>query len=98
MGKGIIYAILDEEYFYIGSTTKSIEERINKHILESKTKVIKLYKYINKVRGGWDNIIYICLEEIECTKEELQSKEYEYITKYYNNLYKIHAILFCSKV
>ena len=83
--KGIIYAILDEEYFYIGSTTKSIEERINKHILESKTKVIKLYKYINKVRGGWDNIIYICLEEIECTKEELQSKEYEYITKYYNN-------------
>ena len=68
--KGIIYAILDEEYFYIGSTTKSIEERINKHILESKTKVIKLYKYINKVRGGWDNIIYI--EVINNTDRQLK--------------------------
>ena len=85
MVHGIIYAIIDDGYFYIGSTTKSIEERINKHISESRTKKIKLYDYINKVRKGWEDIIYIILEEVECTEKELHNKEYQYIKTNYNN-------------
>ena len=52
---GIIYAILDEEYFYIGSTTKSIEERIQQHKYHKESDM-KLYKYINEIRGGWTDI------------------------------------------
>jgi hypothetical protein len=85
MGKGIIYAILDEEYFYIGSTTKSIEERIQQHKYHKESDM-KLYKYINEIRGGWTDILYIILEEIEYkTHKELREKEYEYIKKHYNN-------------
>ena len=83
--KGIIYAILDDEYFYIGSTVKTVEQRIQQHKMQKNSKT-KLYKYINEVRGNWDNILYITLEEIEFkTKKELREKEYEYIKKHYNN-------------
>jgi len=80
--KGKIYAILDDEYFYIGSTVKTVEQRIQQHKMQKNSKT-KLYKYINEVRGNWDNILYITLEEIECkTKKELREKEYEYINKH----------------
>ena len=35
MISGIIYAIIDEDYFYIVSTTKSLEERMYNHICAS---------------------------------------------------------------
>lgn len=82
MGVGIIYAILDDEYFYIGSTTKSMFERMYNHENDSKTKKMKLYKYINEIGKKWSEIIYITLEEIECSEEELREKEYEYIKKH----------------
>ena len=80
---GIIYAIIDDGYFYIGSTTKSVLERLGFHIIDSKkksSKYSKLYKYINEIRGGWENIIYIILEEVQCENiHELKRKEYDYI-------------------
>jgi Uri superfamily endonuclease len=84
--KGIIYAIVDNGYFYIGSTTKSLEERMYTHMSDCKKKLnkySKLYSYINNIRGGWENIIYIILEEIECeTITQLKKKEYDYIKKH----------------
>ena len=80
---GTIYAIIDDCYFYIGSTTKILEVRIHQHINDSKKeskKYSKLYNYINNVRKGWDDIIYIVLERIQCNTEyELKKKEYSYI-------------------
>ena len=82
MVHGIIYAIIDDGYFYIGSTTRSLIERMGNHINASKShskKYKKLYKYINEIRGGWEDIIYISLENLECkTLKELKEKEYIY--------------------
>ena len=87
--KGIIYAILDDEYFYFGSTTTSIEERIKSHISLSKNpskKNAKLYKYINEIRNGWDDILYIILETLDVKSlRELETLEYNYIMKYNND-------------
>jgi Uri superfamily endonuclease len=89
MVAGIIYAILDDGYFFIGSTTQSILERITLHINASKSyskKYKKLYKYINEIRKGWEDIIYITLEEVECNSEyELKKKEYSYIESFIND-------------
>ena len=82
MVHGIIYAIIDDGYFYIGSTTQSVLERLGLHISASKnnSKKSKLYKYINEIRGGWKDILYITLENVECiNNKELRNKEYEYI-------------------
>ena len=81
---GIIYAILIDEYYYIGSTTKSMFERMYNHENDSKTKKMKLYKYINEIGKKWSEIIYITLEELDCTENELGEKEEEYIKKHYN--------------
>lgn len=87
--KGIIYAIVDNGYFYIGSTTQSLEERMYSHINDSKRKLnkySKLYNYINNIRCGWENIIYIILEEVDYEKiEELKKKEYNYIKLHIND-------------
>jgi len=89
MISGRIYAILDDEYYYIGSTTRTLEERMVSHISASKSpshKYSKLYKYINNVRGGWEDIIYITLEEVECKSEhELKKIEYYYIEQLIND-------------
>jgi Uri superfamily endonuclease len=85
MISAIIYAIIDNGYFYIGSTKKSLLEQIEEHIVasKSKSKNSKLYKYINKIRGGWEDIIIITLETYECkTEKELQDKEYEKIKEH----------------
>ena len=83
MISGIIYAIIDDGYFYIGSTKRTLLERIGEHIAasKSKSKNSKFYRYINNIRGGWEDII-ITLETIEChTDKELRKKEDEYILK-----------------
>ena len=86
---GTIYAIIDDGYFYIGSTTKHLDVRIQQHIKDSKSeskKYSKLYKYINSVRKGWDDIIYISLETVSCNTEyELKKKEYSYIQLHIND-------------
>ena len=96
MVHGIIYAIIDDGYFYIGSTTQSILERIGLHISASKShskKYKKFYKYINEVRKGWENIIYIILEEVECiNNKELRNKEYEYIKLLMKDPYCLNKI------
>ena len=93
---GTIYAILDNEYFYIGSTTQVLETRICQHMADSKRdkfKNNKFYKYINEVRGNWDNIIYITLETLECeTLKELKNKEYEYINKHKLDPYCLNVL------
>ena len=93
--KGIIYAILDEEYFYIGSTRRSVLERMGEHMRESKKKNVKskLYKYINEVRGDWVDILYITLEEIECTDEELRNIEYSYIRNHITDEYCLNTLV-----
>ena len=93
---GTIYAIIDDCYFYIGSTTKTLEVRMLQHIKDSKTdskKYSKLYKYINNVRKGWDDIIYIALERIQCNTEyELKKKEYSYIQPHINDIFLLNTI------
>ena len=87
---GIIYAIIDDGYFYIGSTIQSLERRLESHISSCKSAKnnssikSKLYKHINKVReGSWDDIIMIPLEIIECeTRHELHNKELETISQF----------------
>jgi hypothetical protein len=96
MISGTIYAIIDDDYFYIGSTTRSLELRIQQHICDSKIeskKYSKLYKYINEVRGGWDDILYIILEEVNCnTKYELEQKEYNYIKPHINDEFCLNIL------
>ena len=95
MISGTIYAIIDNEYFYIGSTTQTIESRIGLHISASKnsSKKSKLYKYINEIRGGWKDILYITLENVECkTLKELKDKEYTYIKKFIDDKLCLNTI------
>ena len=96
MISGTIYAIIDDGYFYIGSTTKTLEVRIQQHITDSKkksNKYSKLYRYINEVRGNWDDIIYIPLETVECkTLRELENKEYSYIKPHINDKYCLNIL------
>ena len=42
---GTIYAILDNEYFYIGSTTQVLETRISQHMADSKRDKFKNNKF-----------------------------------------------------
>ena len=93
---GTIYAIIDDWYFYIGSTTKTLEERLQRHVKDSKTeskKYSKLYKYINNVRKTWDDIIYISLETVECnTLRELENIEYSYIKPHIRDEYCLNIL------
>jgi Uri superfamily endonuclease len=96
MLSGTIYAIIDDDYFYIGSTTKTLDLRMQQHIKDSKTqskKYSKLYKYINNVRKGWDDIIYISLETVECNTEyELKKKEYSYILPHIKDNFLLNTV------
>jgi len=96
MISGIIYAIIDDGYFYIGSTTQSLEKRLINHISCSKNEKykLKLYKYINEKRNGnWNDILILPLETIECeTKQELEKKEYQYIKKHINDPYCLNIM------
>ena len=92
---GIIYAIIDDGYFYIGSTKRTILERIGEHISDSnsKSKNSKLYRYINKIRNGWEDILVITLETIECeTEDELRKKEEEYILEHIKDPFCLNVV------
>jgi hypothetical protein len=65
------------------------------HISASKntSRKSKLYKYINEIRGGWEDIIYISLENLECkTLNELKEKEYIYIKKFIDDKLCLNTI------
>ena len=86
--KGLIYAILIDEKFYIGATTTSIEKRMISHKSLSRNpckKNSKLYKYIEEIEN-WDDILYIILETVEYkTLRELENVEYNYIKLHIND-------------
>lgn len=85
MLSAIIYAIIDNDYFYIGSTTSSLADKIEEHKTSSqgKSKNSKLYKYIRNVRGGWDDILILPLETILYHNHiELENKLNIYILKH----------------
>jgi hypothetical protein len=96
MKSGTIYAIIDDNYFYIGSTTKTLEVTLQTHINASKNvsyKYSKLYNYINNIRKGWDDIIYIPLETVECnTLRELENIEYSYIKPHIGDEYCLNIL------
>ena len=95
MISGIIYSIIDDGYFYIGSTKRTILERIGEHISDSnsKSKNSKLYRYINKIRNGWEDILVITLETIECeTEDELRKKEEEYILEHIKDPFCLNVV------
>lgn len=97
MISAIIYAIIDDGYFYIGSTSKTLEIRLIRHISSSKNKSfnMKLYKFMNEQRNGnWDNCIIIPLETIECdNKKILHDKKYEYINKHINDPLSLNDVI-----
>ena len=83
---GKIYMLSGTDgYYYIGSTSKELSCRFNKHKYDSKLKDIYVYNHFNKL--GWDNVKIECIEEYPCkSKEELLKKENEYILKAKKNI------------
>ena len=95
MISGIIYAIIDDGYFYIGSTTSSLTDKLEEHKTssEGKSKNSKFYKYIRNVRGGWNDILILPLETILCeTEKELQNKEMIYILQHSKDPFCLNVI------
>jgi predicted GIY-YIG superfamily endonuclease len=81
---GKIYKLqCSDGYYYIGSTTTSLNRRLNTHKASSNRdlcKNYKIYKHINQL--GWNNVKILLLQEYPCkTKTELCKKETEYITR-----------------
>jgi hypothetical protein len=79
---GKIYKLqCSDGYYYIGSTTTSLDTRLKNHKGSSKTdlcKNYKVYKHINQI--GWDNVQILLLEEYPCnSRAELCIKETKYI-------------------
>jgi hypothetical protein len=83
---GKIYMLTGSDgYYYIGSTSKELSCRFNKHKYDSKIKDIYVYNHFNKL--GWDNVKIECIEEYPCkSKDELLKKENEYISKAKKNI------------
>lgn len=73
---GKIYKLVNsvDDMIYIGSTCRSLEERLNKHINTSNIKNYLIYTHLNKI--GWDKVTIILLENIKCdNKKQLLEKE-----------------------
>ena len=77
----------DDGYFYYGSTSENIKERLRTHIKTSKMPVYrdsKVYKYFNEF--GWNNVkIETVSEHLFETKKQLMDEENKYIDKYIND-------------
>ena len=78
---GKIYVMYDpySHFYYIGSTTKTIQERLLKHITSSKLEPEReVYKAFNEI--GWDKIKIDIIQDASFeTKNELLELENEYI-------------------
>jgi len=93
--KGIIYSFIDNEYFFIGSTTNTFDSILLEHktASEGKSKNSKFYKYIRNIRGGWDDIIIIVLETVECdTFEEVEKIKMKYIKEHISDKFCLNII------
>ena len=85
--KGKIYKIISNstKYFYIGSTTVELSNRMAKHKIESKRNPDrKVYKAFNEI--GWDDLKIIkIIDTPDCkTKEDLTQQEQKYIDELKN--------------
>jgi hypothetical protein len=70
----IIYKFLIGDYWYVGSTTESIKERMRHHKEASvKHPEWKLYKYIHE-NGGWD-VVHV--ELVEFWKHDIRTEVWE---------------------
>ena len=81
--KYIIYKITIGEYVYIGSTKNYTRRKCEHKRKCNKNENILVYNKINEL-GGWDNVIMIPIEELECDsriqaviREEHFRNEYE---------------------
>src|SRR6266853_863304 len=85
---GIIYCIYhntNQGMFYIGSTFKTLRDRLNKHISDSKRsyKTSKFYQYVNQF--SWEQFSAFVYEEMRyVTDVELRIREGLY-AKFYNS-------------
>ena len=83
---GYIYKLIcSDNYYYIGSTENTLNQRLSQHKSDSKRfSNKKLYNYINKI--GWENVKIELIEKIEFTyKKDLIKKENEYIKQNISN-------------
>ncbi len=84
---GKIYRIIakDTAYFYIGSTIRTLDKRLQAHKSDAKTENAQhCHKYFNSI--NWQNTEIELLENFNCTtRNELLYKETEFIHKEINN-------------
>jgi predicted GIY-YIG superfamily endonuclease len=82
-GNGKIYRLVGEDgSFYIGSTCKTLSQRLSGHKADSKAKPEqRVYKHFNEL--GWDNLRIILIQDFPCkSKNELLKREQEEIDKH----------------
>jgi hypothetical protein len=74
-----IYKLICEDgFYYYGSTTSTLTNRLSKHKTNSKIENSKLYTHIKTI--GWDKVNIQLVEQFQCeTKAELLRKENDYI-------------------
>src|SRR6266853_4867995 len=70
----VIYKVDDTKVFYIGSSFKTLTERIRAHVQHSKVKDFALYNFVNQY--GWDMFNSQVLEHVKfVTRRELYKRE-----------------------
>lgn len=76
-----IYKLVCEDgFYYYGSTTATLTNRLSKHKSNSKIESSKLYTHIKTI--GWDKVSIQLIEQFPCeNKQDLLRKENEYILK-----------------
>ena len=75
---GKIYKLVcNDGYYYIGSTTQELNNRLNNHIYLSKSCVNKVYHYINFI--GWDNVTITLIENYSCNSKKFTEFKYRFI-------------------
>ena len=86
--QGKVYKlILPNEYFYIGSTKNSLENRFCGHRYDCENRSnSKLYNYIKNNKIDWKDILIKLIDYLECDNIiDLRKLENNYIEKEKNN-------------
>ncbi len=94
--EGKIYKLTSsvDNYFYIGSTTRTLDIRFQEHKKQSKLACIKAYDHFNTI--GWENINIQLIQSITClTKSELKQRESELIFAERENTFCLNKKLPC---
>lgn len=85
----------NENLFYIGSTTKTLEEQMNEH--KNKYNCLLAHYILLNYNGNWDNCYIELCENCSCyNRKELKEKEYEFICLYKNN--RNYRIINCDEI